>query len=1223
MLFFVLILCFNDTYSREVIFDIIETPRVINNSIDMISGGIIVVPDDPQYKDLAVEIQSRLKEVLNVEYSISNSLVKSPEKKQLVIAVGNMMNNPVIERLYWNFYTFVNPSYPGNKGFVIETVYQPLPILPNNNVIVIGASTLDNTKLAVKSFLGKIKSAQDHPDSILLEVSAPKNMEDETKYYLKTGGLRGFRGMSEIYHLTGEKKYLKDSIRILDEHINMALSNPGWIVSWGDEIDSFKSVQAWDFIQEHAVISIADFLKYEQFFLNLINKLSGRAEIYGEIKPGPTLAWNHTTIPLLGMYTSARYYKAHYGFKSLDFVMEQVDTYLEGQKNIGRVSCDSVNYLIFSLNFCLAYYNMTGQMEFYENGSARKITDLIFAQVDNNGFAGGTGDITPFFDLRSDKPWFYLEWKLQMPQMYWFRKQSGARADELKSIYYPGTEPVRPDYLEGCVAAELDRGMYDHIVNKGAFRMPDQAQIPKLQPTCHYDKTFDKLQFRSFNDAGGEYLLVDGLGSGNHGHRDTGAIVCGTFEGCRFLDDSDKLIDKSDEHTMVTVIKDGESQLPVPPLAELKSKFNFSDGAYSCISVNGYNGTDWNRHIFWLKDKYFIVFDTVAAIANGSFRTDCVWKLIDRGNETYDGFDLKCSGPHKKIDKIKDIPQKTFNLRSVDAGWITRRIDTTAEFPTLRVHQVKNAEMKQGDMISYQNVFYLQREDRSYKPHRISQTEMLFKSGELSSLVVVGKGTNGLECDSSFIMIDSESITACGISVLKIDGITILSSTEKVDIKISGGKAEINAHKQGKITIGLAQKVFSADYSEGITKIGLPESEFPAIVSNYISGLNISKQSEEDKSAKKITLKPLWQSLTDMPDRAERGLSIADLNSDGQKSIIVASGREVLCLSWEGDVKWRYQDTAGILSCEVIPLTPEGIRVIAGTDDGRILGLSYEGKFVNSVDINVKGSAKHGSKGRPWVTHLIGRDLGKDGSSEIIAGLRSWNMYIYNNRFEQIWSNSMVLHGVSDIQFGDADKNQNLLYVGDKYGNSHLFDINVDTDRDVSRNRNKSHIGDVCVIVADVNGDGTDDIINASSGGRMAAFDGSVYQKVDETLDPEVESGLLWQYCNYGFGFSSLGFIKADEPYIIAGSASGYLSFINPTNGKLDFACDLFNPISCVAVVGEKIIAGSELGDVFEVSLKGNILNRAKVPGGVLKIAVTGNNAVVLDKKGNVSFFNF
>ncbi|HBG26063.1 MAG: hypothetical protein A2Y10_03065 [Planctomycetes bacterium GWF2_41_51] len=1161
----------------------IEKLRSFDTKINLSNGGFIVVPNDSNYVELADRINDQFQKLVKTEYVIDTKFEIKPSSEQVIIAMGNMINNPIIENLYWNFYTYVNPTWPGEKGYVIETVYQPLPFFSKNNVVVLGGISFNTTKQAVEAFLNGLKTSEDCQIGPTLKV-VNTGANDDIGDYRKLKGLRGFRGLAECFHKIGDKKYLDEAITILNEQCTKAEQDTDWVLVWPDETDAFRAICAWDFVQEFANLSDKDKLRYEQFFLDINQKLIERAETFEQIKPGSVLTWNHTAIPLLAMYTSARYYKAHYGFEEMDEILSNAQWYFMGQAENYRVSCDAFTYDVLSIRSPLVYYVMTNQMEYFENGNADKFLNYLLSQLDNDGRAGGVGDVHPYEWIEDNLTFDILDWKLKSAEMLWFKKPQKSdyeriwyglqeKTQDVSSKFYPDLKPQKPKSFEGCVSIEFDNGMYEHLKNQGHFRMVDVASLPKLKPNVPYEKAFDKLQFRSFEPDGGEYLLIDGFGQGNHFHLDTGAIVCAVLGGYRFLCDADYLVNNSNEHSMLTIVKDGQAQLPVPPCAELANKVNFDNGAYASIRISDYSGMAWDRHIFWLKNKYFAVIDTLTAQESGTYRTDCVWKVLDRGMENFDDKELICQAPNLEIDKISNLSAKTFHLRSTDNGRWDRKVTENGTKMRI-VHQTKTSKLKAGEKVSYQNIFYIERADelkrlKQYTPVQIMPAVLKIES-DSDSFIIIGKQNFGdIRVDTDFAYIEQGRVIAVNDGSLTAVG-------EKFSSRL------FDTLKTLKPAVRKNQKIES-----------------------------------------KVDLKPLWSRLGGLVYNENRDICTADLTKNGTIEIVVCNGKNLICFKEDGSELWSFENTVDLSSCEIISKTSTNIKIVAGTTDAKIIGLNSNGKLIKTAESKLKSAGQYGLQGNRWVTHLRSFDLDNDGRDEIIAGLRTWQVHVFDNNLEPRWYNSMALHGVADIVFGVKRNEVNPIYLGDMYGGVYAFDFSKD-ETDALLRKAFLGVGNVSVAILDINKDGVEDIIAASSCGRMSAYDGSKYVKDDYYNYDRMELQKLWTFNSYGFGYSAIKIISRNEPVLVTSSLSGYLYLMNPANGKIKTVIDATEPVCTFEVIGDKIIAGTLNSFVVIMDFKGTILGKSKVSDSVLKIKPIGTfRFAALTSDGQICMFKF
>jgi hypothetical protein len=76
----------------------------------------IATPADDAHRTVARRLAKGLKDLSGAEVPISEAAV--PDGRT-VIALGQMINNPLIERLYWNSYTFADSLWPGSGGWAI------------------------------------------------------------------------------------------------------------------------------------------------------------------------------------------------------------------------------------------------------------------------------------------------------------------------------------------------------------------------------------------------------------------------------------------------------------------------------------------------------------------------------------------------------------------------------------------------------------------------------------------------------------------------------------------------------------------------------------------------------------------------------------------------------------------------------------------------------------------------------------------------------------------------------------------------------------------------------------------------------------------------------------------------------------------------------------------------------------------------------------------------
>ncbi|MGD9498446.1 MAG: FG-GAP-like repeat-containing protein, partial [Armatimonadota bacterium] len=159
------------------------------------------------------------------------------------------------------------------------------------------------------------------------------------------------------------------------------------------------------------------------------------------------------------------------------------------------------------------------------------------------------------------------------------------------------------------------------------------------EPNLPLERCFDKLSFRASFDPEDEYLLIDGIGMGSHGHFDTNGITEMTAHDRVWLVDMSYAEGPNmRDHNTVTVLRDGMGGA-APPLAALDAAADLSSFGLTQTSVPAYNGLDWCRHVLWRKGEYFFVVDELQALADGQYNTRCYWRTL--GEPELDGPDLR------------------------------------------------------------------------------------------------------------------------------------------------------------------------------------------------------------------------------------------------------------------------------------------------------------------------------------------------------------------------------------------------------------------------------------------------------------------------------------------------------------------------------------------------------------------------------------------------------
>ncbi len=128
----------------------LETVLVANGQA---RAEIVIPRDQPDYQQVAREIVGEVRRLTRVELPIQFAEQVRAEEvlgRTNVIALGNLATSRFVEALYWEWYTLLDLWYPGQGGFVLRTLHDPLGT--GHNVILVGGSDIAGVREAAESF---------------------------------------------------------------------------------------------------------------------------------------------------------------------------------------------------------------------------------------------------------------------------------------------------------------------------------------------------------------------------------------------------------------------------------------------------------------------------------------------------------------------------------------------------------------------------------------------------------------------------------------------------------------------------------------------------------------------------------------------------------------------------------------------------------------------------------------------------------------------------------------------------------------------------------------------------------------------------------------------------------------------------------------------------------------------------------------------------------------
>ena len=611
----------------------IEVVRRVRREINLSVAGRPVAVLVPQGEEWA-EAGRALAEDLNLRFGVQATVTTQPAEalpeKITAVAVGNVNNNELAARLYFNHYAYADSLFPGDGEFTLRTVFEPYPWCSRGDVILIGCSDLAGARRGVAELLKRVeqngrKLAYTHVVS-KPDLPALKGGKEPT--------LLNFRQAVDAYFRTGHVQHARRAVAILeaiDALYNEKYANTDDVpIAWSEEIQSNYVFAGWDAFEEFPELTDDQRLRFTRNFLKALHGLTRHVSGWATLDKQNLVAWNHTTYPLRGVYFASRYFARYYGITAARDYLKKAFRCFMAQARSWKPQEDSDIYLEPTMEPCRGFWLAEWRLDFFENGSARNYAEYVLATADSQGLSGGFGDST-----LSRIPSVYLR---TLPPVYWFTRDprylwalQKATGGTWANPFHRDVAPSPDTEHVGVRVFPLDPQLYAYT---GKFSYYNE---PLSKPNVPLAEAFDKIAFRESWAPDAQYLLLDGFSRGKHLHYDGNSINTFVDRGRKWLIDHDYLVRNTTEHNMASVIRNGRSDQLVPSCAGLVAQGDGPQVGMTTTRMADYMGLDWSRSLFWRKGEYFVAMERFTPREAADYDIDLTWKLEDWGVEAMAG----------------------------------------------------------------------------------------------------------------------------------------------------------------------------------------------------------------------------------------------------------------------------------------------------------------------------------------------------------------------------------------------------------------------------------------------------------------------------------------------------------------------------------------------------------------------------------------------------------
>jgi outer membrane protein assembly factor BamB len=338
-----------------------------------------------------------------------------------------------------------------------------------------------------------------------------------------------------------------------------------------------------------------------------------------------------------------------------------------------------------------------------------------------------------------------------------------------------------------------------------------------------------------------------------------------------------------------------------------------------------------------------------------------------------------------------------------------------------------------------------------------------------------------------------------------------------------------------------------------------------------------------------------------------RSIFAGDVDGDGRAEVVAGSGAgDVHLLGPDGEERWRRRTGGAVTSVHAFKGSGRRMSVAAGSEDCGVYLFDAGGRerWV------FRRGKHHGRDSR--VVAVSAADLDGDGRMAVLAGTESWQLYAIHLDGSLRWQADMCHHSVTNLLPDDFDGDGRMeIAVGTEYYNCDF--VNPDgTVRWLYRITTPEF---TAVASADVNGDGVKEALFGTMDGTLHALPPTVseYRAIST---PPYRMGYATPVWKVNLGDEPTGIAVADvdgdgAQEIVVTSTGGNL-YILDLEGKKRARRDLMRPLTALAALdGGGIVVGTADGGALVCNGRGEAVRSYVLWGGV-----TGLRAADVDGDG-------
>ncbi len=630
----------------------------------------ILHPATSAYAGIANDLASELESLIGTRSHVSEESEKIPDSGVLIV-LGNMMESTVVRRLYLEAYDFTDLAFPGEGGFTLRTIRDPLKT--GAHVILCGGSDSAGVQAAanelwvetkkhgpILSYLNKVRLGK---WTTADEMHTVRYLADRDEVWARVGESGSWEYMGRIalagvgYLRTGNERYLELFRRELHHFKthDVYQTNPEAKQMLHGRMHILLLV--WDLVRDHPLFDAEERREIDEMFLFVARSPEGVAYIREHSKK-TSVRFNHATRAALDSFFVGRYFERRHQHPEAQDWMDTAHALFEVQFTSCKPMEDSWGHQwSAAMQNVLVYAMATGRNDYLESEAFQRTADRALIA---HGTVGPRVYLAACAIATKDVRYLSFEHDGDEMATAGARLKLGTSVDPKKPHYFEEvlrsfvwtTKIQQRSDLLGLSVAPLDE-LWMQSIQDPEFSPPDVYGT-----TVTPDEGFDKMAMREGWSEDAFYLMIDGITSGVHAYQDANCVVWMRDGGAQWFKPHPGFMHAMGvrAHNGVNVALNGSCADRINRYARLlyhdnQDEFQAVGTALSCVGE-----VIWERHILRRHEQWTLILDRVVARADGELLTERFWYPAGESRVETDGFSCR---------------------QQLDGGEVTLRIATT------------------------------------------------------------------------------------------------------------------------------------------------------------------------------------------------------------------------------------------------------------------------------------------------------------------------------------------------------------------------------------------------------------------------------------------------------------------------------------------------------------------------------------------------------------------